>query len=1208
MSVHRGSALAEIVSAIDLISLKTVWPVIGSVWRLGPLFLALLLLASVALSILGASAADLSQRTKIVVGSELDYPPYALVTEDGQADGFSVDLMKAVCEAMGIDVQFRVGPWDEVRTALERGEIDALPLVSYSKEREAVFDFTMPHTAAHGAIFKHKGTTDIESVVDLRDKAIIVMRGDAGHDWLVRNDISENLTPTNTVEESLRLLASGKHDYAVAPRLVGLLILRELGLTDIEATGPLIDAYGRGYGFAVKKGNTPLLLHLNEGLSIIRSTGRYDQIYDKWFGIVDPKGVPGKVIVRYMLLGLVVIAVVGGLVLIGIVTLRRTVRRQMVELQMAHDGLELRVEERTQELRDKNFILDAVIEGTGDAIFVKDRDARFLHANRLTASYFASEPEDLVGKSDMDIFPPEIAAETKARDRSVIETGENSDVEEIVHFQGKERTVRTYKTPYRDGNGNVIGVIGIVRDITDRKRAEETLRKQALVWEQMSEGAFVLDNDSRILEINPAAETMFGYSKEEMLGKPPSIFQKEEFVGKTAGEIAEGIRRDGYWFGEIDIIRKDGSIGVVEVHSVARYDEDGNLIGRVSVNRDITERKQAEDDLTTFFDVSSDLMCAANTDGFFTRVNSTCEQMLGWQDSEIVGKPFVDFIHPDDVDSTLQAIELQISGEPVKKFVNRYRCKDGSYRWLEWVATPALGKTVFAIARDITERLRAEEEARRFSHTLENSLNEIYMFDSESLLFVEVNAAAQTNLGYTIEELRRLTPLDIEPEITPERFASLVEPLRACAEEKVVFTTSHRRKDGTLYPAEIHLQLMAEPNPIFLAMILDISERSAMERQLLQAQKMEVVGQLTGGVAHDFNNLLQVVQGNLEIAKDTIPEGSKAEKLVDGALHAGRRGAKLTQQLLAFSRQQTLSPENLDAHSLVDGMTALLSRTLGEDISVETEHADDVANVIVDENGLTNALLNLGINARAAMPKGGTLTMAVGNRHMDTDTQIENDVLPAGDYIEIAVTDTGCGISEENLYHAFEPFFTTKEVGEGSGLGLSMVYGFVRQSGGNATIESELGKGTTVRLVLPATGSETVSTNSEQPAQKDVKHAIKVLLIEDDADVRATTLDILQSLGCDVVEAKNAAPVPIILEQDQSIDLLISDVVLTGAQNGIELAQEAVRLRPALKVILVSGYSEGTLEKAGLTDAGFPLLAKPFSKSALSEALESAMR
>ena len=308
--------------------------------------------------------AEPRQRIHIVVGSELDYPPYATVTQNGEADGFSVDLMKAVCAALEIDVTFRVGPWSEVRTALERGEIDALPLVSYSKEREEVFDFTAPHTITYGVVFKRKGAPDIESPGDLRDKPIIVMQSDAGHDWLLRNDMSKHLILTQTVAESLQLLARGKANYALAPHLVGLITAKQLDLTNIEVTGPLLDAYGRGFGFAVKEGNLSLLTLLNEGLSIVKATGEYDKIYDKWFGGVDPKGISTEELLHYLFWGAIGIVIAVSIPLAWSLSLKRTVskrtdelRAEIIERKKTEEKLHLAMEETERANKAKSEFL-----------------------------------------------------------------------------------------------------------------------------------------------------------------------------------------------------------------------------------------------------------------------------------------------------------------------------------------------------------------------------------------------------------------------------------------------------------------------------------------------------------------------------------------------------------------------------------------------------------------------------------------------------------------------------------------------------------------------------------------------------------------------------------------------------------------------------------------------------------------------------------
>ncbi len=265
---------------------------------------------------------------QLIVGSELDYFPFAMQNKKGEADGFSVELFKAVAQVMGFEVKFRVGPWNEVRRALENGEIDALPLVSYSEEREKVFDFTTPHTVSYAAIFVRKGKETIHSEEELQGKKIIVMQGDATHDYLVEQHITQHIHLVKTVTDALRLLASGQEDFALVPRLVGLITAKELNLTNLEMTGPKINVYGRGYGFAVTEGNAVLHAHLNQGLSIVKASGQYDEIYDKWFGIVDPRGISMETIYQYAAIVLSVFLVILSVAFLWSWSLRREIKQR----------------------------------------------------------------------------------------------------------------------------------------------------------------------------------------------------------------------------------------------------------------------------------------------------------------------------------------------------------------------------------------------------------------------------------------------------------------------------------------------------------------------------------------------------------------------------------------------------------------------------------------------------------------------------------------------------------------------------------------------------------------------------------------------------------------------------------------------------------------------------------------------------------------
>lgn len=388
----------------------------------------------------------------------------------------------------------------------------------------------------------------------------------------------------------------------------------------------------------------------------------------------------------------------------------------------------------------------------------------------------------------------------------------------------------------------------------------------------------------------------------------------------------------------------------------------------------------------------------------------------------------------------------------------------------------------------------------------------------------------------------------------------------------------------------------------------DVTDSKATRRQLEHAQRMEAVGQLTGGLAHDFNNLLAVVIGNLDIVHDYVAEIPGAKESLDLALKASLGGATLIRQLLAFSRRQALSPKPLDLGALVASTRELLSRTLGEHIEVEMRLVTDLWPALADATQLESAIANLAINARDAMPSGGKLTLETANQHLDEGYVASNPDVAPGDYVVLAVSDTGSGMPPELLSRVFEPFFTTKQHGKGSGLGLSMVYGFAKQSRGHVKIYSEVGHGTTVRLYLPRAPQETAPVAAPTPYQADpAKIDAVVLVVEDNIDVRKIVCKLLQDFGCDVLEANSGAAALEILQSDRKIDLMFSDVVMPGGMSGTELVQSARRLRPGIKTLLTTGFAEASLRnQAQFADAG-EILSKPYRRQDLARKLREVL-
>jgi PAS domain S-box-containing protein len=419
------------------------------------------------------------------------------------------------------------------------------------------------------------------------------------------------------------------------------------------------------------------------------------------------------------------------------------------------------------------------------------------------------------------------------------------------------------------------------------------------------------------------------------------------------------------------------------------------------------------------------------------------------------------------------------------------------------------------------------------------------------------------------------------------------------------------RKGGTAFLANVVISAIRDPSGRLLGfakVTRDVTEQKKVEEQLRQAQKMEAIGQLTGGVAHDFNNLLTVIMGNLEHLERLTPAAQPTRRLIAAALRGASRAAILTDRLLAFSRRHPLAPEVLSVNKLVAGMSDLVRRTIGETVLVETVLAGGLWSTLADSNQLENALLNLAVNARDAMSDGGKLTIETANSHLDEAYARMNDEVQAGQYVAISVTDTGVGMSAEVVARAFEPFFTTKDIGQGTGLGLSQVYGFMKQSGGHVKIYSEVGEGTTVRLYLPRyRGAEDVVDESDNIRALPRGHGELVLVVEDDPDVRDYTVEMVSDLGYSTLTAGDGASALRLLASRREVSLLFTDVGLPGGMNGRQLAEQALRRQPRLKVLYTTGYARNAIIHQGRLDPGIAVVFKPFTFADLATKLRQTL-
>ncbi|HEY0198763.1 MAG TPA: PAS domain S-box protein [Rhodanobacter sp.] len=689
--------------------------------------------------------------------------------------------------------------------------------------------------------------------------------------------------------------------------------------------------------------------------------------------------------------------------------------------------------------------------------------------------------------------------------------------------------------------------------------------------------------------------------------------------------------------------RPDGSLRLYMPHPTPLFDDDGVLIGAVNILVDLTNRKHADQVMLRLNQALAELVTERtrqaeetatelhrsersfrllvssvidyaiymlDADGHVANWNAGAERIKGYRADEIVGQHFSCFYTAEDRAAQLPRLALAAARDEGRYLAEGWRVrKDGTRFWASVMIDPIHdgGRLVgFAkVTRDITERKMAElaliESERIARGVIDTALDGFVQTDADDRI-VEWNAVAESIFGWSQKEaLGHCFATLVMSDADQQRYLHNLPA--ASTGTKLRWQTGARRRDGSAITVELGLSLLRlESGPIVNVFVRDLTDRISIEAQLRQSQKMEAMGHLTGGIAHDFNNLLQGITGALELVGQRIGENrtDDLERFVAGALASARRAAALTHRLLAFSRRQPLDPRSVAANPLVASMEDLLRRTTGAHIDIAFDLADDLWATHCDTNQLENAVLNLVINARDAMPDGGRLT--IGTRNIDLQAAVADRLgMAPGHYVCVAVSDTGVGMPPEVIERAFDPFFTTKAMGQGTGLGLSMVYGFAGQSKGYCKIESEADRGTTVRLYLPRhhgppVEDELVPARSEAALQSAGE---VVLVVEDEASVRELILHVLHELGYLALEAVDGVSGLEILKSPRHIDLLVTDIGLPGL-NGRQMVDAARVDRPGLKVLLMTGYAESVVAPDGSLGHGMELITKPFAMDALA--------
>ena len=883
------------------------------------------------------------------------------------------------------------------------------------------------------------------------------------------------------------------------------------------------------------------------------------------------------------------------------------------DLVAAIDGLlrrrssRFRAHERpvTDESQEHNSLMDALEENLPDTVYFKDREGRFLNVSRSHARLFnLTNTSDAVGKTDFDFFSEEHARAAFEDEQKIIRTGEPIiNKEERETWPDRPDTwVLTTKMPLRDKGGAIIGTFGISRDITDRKRAEEALSKgeqrYRLLFNSINDAVFVhgITDDGlpgRISDVNDIACERLGYSRDELLQMSPLDFDAPE-----GAAIAPGMlrilkeKKHAVWEG-VHVSKSGRKIPVEISNHLFEMNGAPTILSTV---RDITGRKQLEAELErerslllTLINNLPDYVSVKDARSRFLLTNAANARVIGLQNvSDLVGRSDLDFYPRAEAEKYI-ADERAVMETGIA-LVNREEesiDSAGRRRWTLTTKVPLrdVQGTIVGIVstgRDITEHKHAEERIEDLARFPDENPNPVMRVSLDGILLY-ANAASQALLASWA----------VQPghEIPDEHMQEILKAWLSGERRRIEVTEGRNVFELTITPITVrgYIDLYGR----------DITEERSLAEKFLQVQKMEAVGRLAGGIAHDFNNLLTVIGGYCAIAQEELPAGSPVRAQIDEIARAALQAGSLTTQLLAFSRKQVMVPRVISPNELLVSLENILTRLVGEDIQLSTFLQAEAGNIKADPVQIEQVLMNLVVNARDAMPDGGKLTIETSNQYLNDEYSSEHPWVKPGDYVRVAVSDTGQGMDQEVLAHIFEPFFTTKKHGKGTGLGLSTVYGIVKQSGGHVTCYSEVEKGTTFSIYFPRT-DEACDRSAAPRADLATLHGTEtILLVEDDESVRKFTKKLLENAGYTVIGASGGMDALAAMEvSGPGVSLLITDVVMP-LMSGKELAVRLLRDYPGLKVLYLSGYTGNAIVHHGMLDPGIDFIQKPFNSREL---------
>jgi len=899
--------------------------------------------------------------------------------------------------------------------------------------------------------------------------------------------------------------------------------------------------------------------------------------------------------------------------------------------------------------------LQALSENNPLGIVVLDQNGRVQMCNPAFERLFGCSIDEIAGtKLDSALAP-------NGREAEAVELTSRAAAGEVVRSTTQRRRrdgvlldVQVIAVPLVVG-GKRLGSFAMYEDIGERRRAEEARQraeeKFRSLFENAVEGIFLTTVDGRYLSVNPALARMCGYAS------PEQMMQEVQDVGRAVyadphcrEEFQRLIEERGIVEGfEYQIRRRDGTKIWISENAHAVRDARGQIVSYEGTVEDISERKRSELERQVTTEIIHSVNVTDNLDDLLKMIHTALKKVLHAENCFValyesstgmfhfpffvdqydmapppqkVGRSCTAYVYrtgramliPQSAfDALAEEGEVELVGTPSPSWlgvplrtpaatigvlvVQHYEDETAyTERDLEFLSSVG-GQIALAIDRKRAEARIRESEARL--RVLVEQLPAVLWTVDKDLRFTSCVGAGLARLGLTPNEVNGVSLFEYF-DTSDQTFLPIASHRRAVAGEPVTFHVEW--KDGSY---ACHVEPLRDASGEVqgaICMSLDVTDRKQLEEQLRQAQKMEAVGRLAGGIAHDFNNLLMVIQGYADLLLDRLPAGDPLRRNAEQIQMAGQRATSLTRQLLAFSRKQMLAPKILNVHSVVSDMEKILRRLIGEDIQLETSSTADLWLVKADRSQIEQVIMNLAVNARDAMPQGGRLTIETANVEFDSAFSHHSVALAPGKYVMLAVTDDGCGMDAKTQAHIFEPFFTTKEKGKGTGLGLATVYGIVKQSGGYVWVYSEPGRGTSFKIYLPKIEEQSFEPAKDRRPSPDgvVRGSETVLLVEDEEGVRQLAREYLESSGYTVIEAEDGHTAMELANMHTGpIHLLMTDVVMPGI-SGRELAERVEQMRPGIKVLYMSGYTDQAVVHQGILEDDAVLLQKPFTLATLA--------